>query len=106
MRIIDVLRGSNINSGLDLWRKTPGAVLLDVRTVEEYGQGHIPGSISIPLSELSRIPEYVSKTDTPLFVYCLSGARSSQAVQTLHSIGYSAVKSIGDISSYREKVEV
>ena len=49
-----------------------GSVLLDVRTREEYRQGHIPGSVNVPLSELAAVDETISAKDTPLYVYCLS----------------------------------
>ena len=56
-----------------------GSVLLDVRTREEYRQGHIPGSVNVPLSELAAVDETISAKDTPLYVYCLSGGRSARA---------------------------
>ena len=43
--------------------------------------------------------------DTPLFVYCLSGGRSRQAVGYLQQLGYRAVTNIGGIGSYQGKVE-
>ena len=60
-----------------------GSVLLDVRTREEYRQGHIPGSVNVPLSELAAVDEIISAKDTPLYVYCLSGGRSARAAAQL-----------------------
>ena len=45
------------------------------------------------------------KKDTPLFVYCHSGARSSQAVRLLARMGYTKIKNIGGIAAYTGKVE-
>ena len=54
MSFIDLITGASINRGVDQWRATDGAILIDVRSEEEYGQGHIPGSVSIfPLTTLS-----------------------------------------------------
>lgn len=66
-----------------------GAMLLDVRTREEYQMGHIPGSVNIPLFEL---PTEVKRFNsaTPVVAICESGARSSQAVRFLRSNGIEA----------------
>ncbi len=104
MGFLDFMKGPDIGQGVAEYTSTSGAVLLDVRTSQEYQEGHIPGSINIPLQRISGdvIP---AKKDTPLFVYCHSGARSSQAVRTLTKIGYTSVKNIGGIAAYTGKVE-
>ena len=106
MGILDFLRSPDMNQGVKEWKNTQGSVLLDVRTVGEYRQGHVPGSLNIPLDELNRVGSKVPKKDTPLFVHCLSGGRSSQAVHTLKQMGYKNVKDIGGINRYRGKLEV
>lgn len=70
----------NINKGVDEFKVTNGAVLLDVRTKEEYKDGHVPGSKNINVAEIEKISSLVDNRATPLFVHCLSGARSSRAV--------------------------
>lgn len=104
MGIFDFLIGPDINQGVEEYRVTPGAVLLDVRTPEEYQQGHILGSKNIPLHEISRA-EHLLSLDTPLFVYCRSGARSREAVSILERMGYTTVKNIGGIIGYKGRVE-
>ena len=98
------LRRLDINEAINEYKSTPGAVLLDVREADEYRSGHIPGSRNIPLSTIqtAALPEDLS---TPLFVYCLSGARSGRAVNYLKNEGYSCVKNIGGINSYKGIVE-
>ena len=103
MGLFDFLSGPRIDQGVSEFRETPGAVLLDVRTPQEYREGHIPGSRNAPLQTLDR--EEAAGKDTPLFVYCHSGARSSQAVRILTRMGYSNVKNIGGIAAYTGKVE-
>lgn len=105
MGIFDFLKGSNINDGVKKFKETNGAVLLDVRTREEYNQGRIPGSVNIPVNDIHRIDSEITDKDTPLFVYCLSGGRSGQAVSHLKSMGYRDVNNIGGISGYRGLIE-
>lgn len=80
-------------------------VLLDVRTPQEYQDGHIPESKNIPLQTLDKIRSMTENKDTPLLVYCYSGARSRQAVNMLQRMGYTNVTNIGGIATYSGKVE-
>lgn len=105
MSFFNFLRGPDIDQGVKEYGETCGAVLLDVRTLQEYQAGHIPNSQNIPLQELGRVSAAVSGKDTPLFVYCYSGARSRQAVGELRRMGYQNVKNIGGIAAYTGKVE-
>ena len=105
MGFFDFLRQPDVNQGVNDYKNSTGAVLLDVRTPEEYSEGHIPGSKNVPLQSLDKIRSIVENKDTELFVYCYSGARSSQAVAALGQMGYTKVNNIGGISSYRGKVE-
>lgn len=98
------LKRTDIHAGVEQCRSTPGAVLLDVRTPEEYADGHIPGSVNIPLNNLGDVSQ-VARQDTPLFVYCRSGARSASATAALEQDGYSSVTNIGGIASWRGPVE-
>lgn len=105
MGFFDFLRGPDIDQGVRQYSETPGAVLLDVRTDQEYRAGHIPGSKNIPLQMIGQAGSAAGGKDTPLFVYCHSGARSRQAVGELQRMGYLHVKNIGGISAYTGKVE-
>lgn len=104
MGLFDFLRIADINAGVAEYETTDGAVLLDVRTEEEYRKGHIEGSINLPLDRIRFIENTVKDKSTPLYVHCYSGSRSGQAVAYLKQIGYANVKNIGGISSYRGKV--
>lgn len=102
MGLLGWIRGADINEGVKEFNQTRGAVLIDVRTGDEYRGGHIPGSVCVPLQFLSmKISEYVSDPDTPLFVYCQSGSRSAQATSVLKKMGYKNVKNIGGIGNYK-----
>ena len=95
----------DVNQGVREFGAAPGAVLLDVRTPQEYAQGHLPGSRNIPLDEIGQAAEAVTDLNTPLFIYCHSGARSAQATAALRRMGFQHVTNIGGISAYRGKVE-
>ena len=106
MGFFDFLRQPDVNQGVNDYKNTNGAVLLDVRTPQEYSEGHIPGSKNVPLQTLDKIRNIVDNKDTELFVYCHSGARSRQAAEALRHMGYTKVNNIGGISYYRGKVEL
>ena len=105
MGFFDLFRQPDINQGVEEYRAVPQAILLDVRTPEEYGGGHVPGSKNLPLQQIEKITAIAEKKETPLFVYCQSGARSRQAVSLLQRMGYENVNNIGGMSAYRGKVE-
>ena len=105
MGFFDLFRQPDINQGVEEYRAVPRAILLDVRTPEEYGGGHVPGSRNLPLQQIEKITSIAEKKETPLFVYCQSGARSRQAVSLLQRMGYENVNNIGGMSAYRGKVE-
>ena len=105
MGFFNFLKDPDINQGVKEYRATDGAVLLDVRTPDEYRQGHIPGSKNVPLQSIDKVADMIDNKATPIFVHCLSGARSRQAAAILQQMGYSDVKNIGGISAYTGKVE-
>ena len=105
MGFFDFLKGADINQGVKEYSTTDGAILLDVRTPDEYRQGHIPGSKNVPLQSIDKVTVMINNKATPIFVHCLSGARSRQAAAVLQQMGYTNVKNIGGISAYTGKVE-
>lgn len=105
MGFFDRFRAPDINSGVQQFKSTPGAALIDVREEDEYLEGRIPGSINIPLSRLRDIENEVDSLNTPIFVYCLSGGRSASATAALVDMGYTTVSNIGGIGAYKGKVE-
>ena len=105
MGIFDFFKQPDINQGVQEYKNAVGAVLLDVRTPQEYREGHIPGSQNMPLQQLDKVEEVTENKDTVLYVYCRSGARSRQAVSLLQAMGYTNVHNIGGIAAYSGKVE-
>lgn len=84
--------------GLTQAAQTPNAVILDVRTRDEYAQGHVPGSLNIPLDRIAAEMRNIPKT-APLFVYCHSGTRAGYACNMLQNMGYTA-QNIGGVAGY------
>ena len=71
------------------------ATFLDVRELEEYEQGMIPGAVFIPRGHLeSQIENKVSDRSAPVVIYCAGGTRSAFAAKTLQELGYSDVVSM------------
>ena len=104
MRLFDFFKQVDIDQGVKAYTATPGAVLLDVRTAEEYRVGHIPGSKNVPLQTIDKVASVVENKDTALYVYCQSGARSRQAASILRGMGYTNVNNISGIAAYSGKV--
>ena len=105
MGFFDFFKQPDVNQGVKEYQRTSGAVLLDVRTPEEYRSGHIPGSKNVPLQTIDKAASVAENKDTALYVYCQSGARSRQATGLLKQMGYTNVHNIGGIAAYTGKVE-
>jgi len=105
MGILDIFRNNDINQGVESYRNTPDAHLIDVRSAEEYAGGHIPGSINLPIQALRNAADYLDNPDAPIYVYCHSGARSSRAARMLAYLGYSQVTDLGGIGAYAGDLE-
>ena len=94
---------TDINDAIEEYKTTPGAFLIDVRTVPEYEAGHIEGAINVPLNSIHFIVNHVRDIEAPLYVYCQSGARSGQATSMIREMGFKNVKNIGGINRYKGK---
>ena len=83
-----------------------GYIILDVRTQEEYDQGHITGAIQISHEEIAEKAENVlTDKDQLILVYCRSGRRSKIAAEILVDLGYTNIKEFGGILDWPYEVE-
>ena len=83
-----------------------GYVILDVRTQEEYDQGHIPGAIVISHEEIAeKAEEVLTDKGQLILVYCRSGRRSKIAAEALVELGYINIKEFGGIIDWPYEVE-
>jgi rhodanese-related sulfurtransferase len=78
--------------------KDKNVIIVDVRTLEEYNEGHIENAILIPNETiLDEPPEQLPDLDSEILIYCRSGNRSQQAAEKLIDLGYTNVYDFGGI---------
>jgi phage shock protein E len=76
-----------------------GALLLDVRTPDEFASGHVSRATNIPVQQLQARLNELGPRSRPVVVYCRSGGRSAQAARLLSTVGYE-VKDIGPMTAW------
>ena len=81
-------------------------IVLDTREQEEFDNGHIPGALLIPYTEIeNKAEEMIPDKNAQILVYCRSGRRSNIASQSLSKLGYTNVKEYGGIIDRPYEVE-
>ena len=81
-------------------------IILDTREQDEFDEGHIPGAILIPYTEIeNKAEEMLPDKDAQILVYCCSGRRSKIAAETLAKLGYTNIKEFGGIIDWPYEVE-
>jgi rhodanese-related sulfurtransferase len=94
----------SVEDAMEAWQKQE-VVFIDVRTVEEYNQGHVPGALLLPLAELENRLDEVT-TDTKVLIICRSGNRSGKANIILQKNGSTNTYSVrGGMLAWKEAVE-
>ncbi|MGN0733774.1 MAG: rhodanese-like domain-containing protein [Emergencia sp.] len=96
----------SMEEGLELMENDSDYILLDVRRIDEFEQGHIPGAINIPnesigTEEIKALPD----KNQNIYVYCRSGNRSKQASEKLAELGYTNIIEFGGINEYPGEIE-
>ena len=80
-------------------------IILDTREQDEFDEGHIPGAILIPYTEIeNKAEEMLPDKDKLILVYCRSGRRSKIAAEALSKLGYTNVKEFGGIIDWKYEV--
>lgn len=77
-----------------------GALLLDVRTPDEFRGGHLDGALNVPVQELGGRVSELGDPGRPVVVYCQAGGRASMAEQLLRRAGFQEVFNLGGISAW------
>ena len=81
-------------------------IILDTREQDEFDEGHIPGAILIPYTEIeNKAEEILPDKEEMILVYCRSGRRSKIAAESLAKLGYTNVKEFGGIIDWPYEVE-
>ena len=84
-----------------------GALLVDVRSQQEFDQGHLEGAVLIPHDEIaSRASELGADKSRPIVLYCRTGNRSGQAKRALEELGYTHVMNAGGYESLKRDAPV
>ena len=97
----------SMEEAVKMMEENDGHLLIDVRTTEEYNEGHIPDAISIPLDSIgSDMSELLPDKTQKLLIYCRSGNRSKQAAKKLSALGYSHVYEIGGIIDWKGDIVI
>lgn len=81
-----------------------GAIVLDVRSKEEFAGGHVKGALNIPVDVLGSQLTKIGSKDTYIIACCASGARSGMAKNILHTAGYTNVHNGGGWQSLQNKL--
>lgn len=100
--VVETILASDVKKIVDDYTSYPDIDIIDVRTEEEFNEGHIKGAINIPVE---RIKEINISTDREIIVYCRSGRRSHDAAEILVELGYKNVKDMGGIIDWEYELQ-
>ena len=75
-----------------------GALVVDVRSKDEYEDGHFPKALNLPVGELQERAAELGPKDKAIVLYCASGARSAMGARILKSLGFTDVTNAGGLS--------
>ena len=90
---------------VQIMQEQTGYIIIDVRTEEEYDEGHIPGAVNLPLDNIGTVaPPQLPDKDQLILVYCRSGRRSKQAAQKLADQGYTNIVEFGGINTWEGEI--
>lgn len=101
------IRHSSMDEIEQIMNENTDYIILDVRTIEEYNEGHIPNAICIPNETIDTniTTKQLANKDQLILIYCRSGNRSKQAAQKLHTLGYANLVEFGGIIDREGKIE-
>ena len=82
-----------------------GALIVDVRSSDEFATNHVSKAVNLPLEQVQRrIGDLAKEYSKPILVHCLSGARSAMACRILRGLGYTEVHNLGSLGRARSLV--
>lgn len=95
----------SMNEAVEMMETEKDYIILDVRTIEEYEEGHIPGAICVPNETIGEnVIEELPDKGQIIFVYCRSGNRSKQAATKLAEQGYTNIYEFGGIIDWTGEI--
>ena len=105
--VVDTFQQISQEEAKTIMSTNQNAVVLDVRTQEEYDSGHIKGAVLLPVDAITEetAREVIPAKDTQVLVYCRSGNRSVTASKALAQLGYTEVYEFGGINTWPYETE-
>ena len=95
----------SMNEAVEMMETEKDYIILDVRTIEEYEEGHIPGAICVPNETIGEnVIEELPDKGQVILVYCRSGTRSKQAATKLAEQGYTNIYEFGGIIDWTGEI--
>ena len=77
-------------------------LILDVRSAEEFAEGHVPGALNVPHSEIASHLAALGSIQKPVLVYCRSGRRADIALKALADLGFERLYHLdGDMQAWQ-----
>ena len=100
------IRYVSMNEIISIMEENENYIILDVRTIEEYNEGHIPNAICIPNETIDEdVINKLPNKDQLILIYCRSGNRSKQAANKLKKLGYTNLIEFGGIIDWKGEIE-
>lgn len=84
--------------------RAQGAIIVDVRTPQEFRDGHFKGAVNIPLDRIRNEAVALKKKQKPVILYCRSGSRSGIAKSILRAAGVEAYNA-GSLGAIRKALQ-
>lgn len=97
----------SMTEGIEIAKKNPDAIIVDVRRDDEYKAGHIPGAVLLTMETITEetATKVLPDKNQMILIYCRSGRRSKIAAQSLLELGYTNLIEFGGILDYKGRVE-
>ena len=101
-----IIRHVSMDEAKEIMNENDNYIILDVRTIEEYNEGHIPNAICIPNETIDEsVITSLPRKDQLILIYCRSGNRSKQATTKLANLGYTNLVEFGGIIDWDGEIE-
>lgn len=100
------IRHVSMNDIVKIMEENKDYVIVDVRTPNEYKEGHIPNAINIPNETINEtVYNKLKDKNQLILIYCRSGSRSRQAAYKMQKLGYTNLVDFGGIINWKGKIE-
>lgn len=99
------IRHVSMNDIVKIMEENKDYVIVDVRTPDEYAEGHIPNAINIQNETINEtVYNKLKDKNQLILIYCRSGSRSRQAAYKMQKLGYTNIVEFGGIINWKGKI--